>query len=42
MYIKCLFTISTNRTEEITKKFHQYRIVEFLTREFDLEYEVFF
>lgn len=40
LYIKCLFAFSLNRTDEITKKFYQYRIVEFLTREIDLEFEV--
>lgn len=40
LYLKCLFAFSLNRTDEITKKFYQYRIVEFLTREIDLEFEV--
>lgn len=35
-----LFALSTTRTEEITRKFFQYRIVEFFTREIDLEFEV--
>ncbi|KAL4475130.1 hypothetical protein ABPG74_001826 [Tetrahymena malaccensis] len=40
LYIKVLFTLSTTRTEEITRKFFQYRIVEFFTREIDLEFEI--
>jgi len=40
LYVKCLFSLSNNRTEDIKRKFYQYRVVEFLTREIDLEYEV--
>lgn len=39
-YIKILFSLSTVRTEEISNKFSQYKIVEFFTREIDLEHEV--
>jgi hypothetical protein len=39
-YIKILFSLSTVRTEELSNKFYQYRIVEFFTREIDLEHEV--
>lgn len=41
LYLKCLFELGNNRTEDIKRKFYQYRVVEFLTREIDLEYEVF-
>ena len=40
LYLKCLFSLGNNRTEDIKRKFYQYRVVEFLTREIDLEYEV--
>ena len=39
-YIKVLFSLSTVRSDEITTKFYQYRVVEFLTREIDLEFDV--
>lgn len=42
LYLKCLFSLGNNRTEDIKRKFYQYRVVEFLTREIDLEYEVYF
>jgi len=42
LYIKCLFSLGNNRNEDIKRKFYQYRVVEFLTREIDLEYEVKF
>ena len=41
LYVKCLFSLANNRTDDIKRKFYQYRVVEFLTREIDLEYEVF-
>lgn len=39
-FIKCLFSLACSRSEEITKKFLQNRIVEYLTAEIDLEYDV--
>ena len=39
-YIQVLFALSTTRTDEITRKFFHYRIVEFFTREIDLEFDV--
>jgi hypothetical protein len=40
LHLKCLFTYSRNRTPDITRKFYQFRILEFLTREIDLEYDI--
>ncbi|CAD8058754.1 unnamed protein product [Paramecium primaurelia] len=40
LYIKCLFCIAQNRSEDISRKFYQYRIVEFLTQEIDLEFDI--
>lgn len=42
LYLKCLFALGNNRTEDIKRKFYQYRVVEFFTREIDLEYEVLY
>ncbi len=39
-YLRVLFALSTVRTDELNSKFYQYRIVEFFTREIDLEYDV--
>ncbi|CAD8067421.1 unnamed protein product [Paramecium sonneborni] len=40
LYIKCLLCIAQNRSEDISRKFYQYRIVEFLTQEIDLEFDI--
>ena len=40
LFVRCLFALSKSRTPEISQKFYQYRILEFFTREIDLEYEV--
>mmetsp|Transcript_10661 Transcript_10661/g.20673 ORF Transcript_10661/g.20673 Transcript_10661/m.20673 type:complete len:1973 (-) Transcript_10661:893-6811(-) len=40
LHLMCLFAFARNRSTEITRKFYQFRIVEFLTREFDLECDV--
>jgi serine/threonine protein kinase len=40
LHLMCLFAFARNRSVEITRKFYQFRIVEFLTREFDLECDV--
>lgn len=40
LHLQCLFAFARNRSAEITRKFYQFRIVEFLTREFDLECDV--
>lgn len=39
-HIKCLFAIARCRSPDITRKFYQFRIIEFLTREIDLEYDI--
>ena len=39
-YLKLLIAISKHRTQEITRKFFQLEVVQFLTREIDLEYNV--
>jgi len=39
-YIKVLIALSSSRTEKLTVKFYQYRIVEFFTREIDLEFSI--
>ena len=40
MHLKCLFAYARNRTPDVTRKFFQFRIIEFLTREIDLEYDI--
>ena len=40
LHIKCLLSIAKYRNEEISNRFYQYRILEFFTREIDLEYEI--
>ncbi len=40
LHLKCLFTYSRNRTPDITRKFYQFKILEFLTREIDLGYDI--
>lgn len=40
LYMKILLAISKNRTDEIKHKFYQFRILEFFTREIDLEFDV--
>lgn len=40
MHLKCLFAYARSRTPDVTRKFFQFRIIEFLTREIDLEYDV--
>lgn len=40
MYIKTLLHISVNKNEVISKIFYQYKVVDFLTREIDLEFEI--
>lgn len=40
LHLKCLYTYARNRTPDITRKFYQFRILEFLTREIDLEYDI--
>ena len=39
-YVKVLLSISKNRNDDIKHKFYQYRILEFFTREIDLEFDV--
>lgn len=39
-YVKLLFAIARNRTDEIKRKFYQYRILEFFSREIDLEFDI--
>ena len=39
-YIRLLFAIARNRTDEIKRKFYQYRILEFFSREIDLEFDI--
>ena len=40
MHLKCLFAYARNRTPDVTRKYFQFRIIEFLTREIDLEYDI--
>ena len=40
LYLKLLLAISRNRTDDIKRKFYQYRILEFFSREIDLEFDV--
>ena len=40
MHLKCLFAYARNRTPDVTRKFFQFRIIEFLTREIDLEFDI--
>ena len=39
-YLKILFAISRNRTDEITKKFYMLDVVHFLTSQIDLEFNI--
>ena len=40
LHLKCLFNIAKNRNQETSHNFYKLRVVEFLTREIDLEYSV--
>ena len=40
IHLKALFAYARNRTPDVTRKFFQFRILEFLTREIDLEYDI--
>ena len=42
LYMKVLLAIAKNRNDDIKHKFYQYRILEFFTREVDLEFDVSF
>ena len=42
LYIKVLLAIAKNRNDAIKRIFYQYRILEFFTREIDLEFDVSF
>lgn len=39
-FIRLLTSLSVNRTQELSRKIKQYRILEFFVREFELEFEV--
>ena len=41
LHLKCLFVIAQNRNQETSRNFLKLRIVDFLTREIELEYDVF-
>jgi hypothetical protein len=40
IYLRLLFSIAIDRTEQITNMFYQFRIIEFLYKEVDLEFEI--
>ena len=40
LHLRCLFAYARHRNPDITRKFYQFRILEFLTREIDLEYDI--
>lgn len=40
LHLRCLFAYARNRTPDVTRKFFQFRIIEFLTREISLEYDI--
>ena len=39
MHLKCLFSLSKNRNDDVTNKFFQLKIVDYLTKEIELENE---
>jgi len=39
LHIKCLFNLAKNRNSDVTKNFMQLGVVQFLTKEIDLEHE---
>jgi len=40
LHLKCLFYLAKNRNTDVFNKFYQLQIVEFLSKELDLEHEV--
>ena len=40
LHLKCLFYLAKNRNSDVSNKFYQLQIVEFLSKELDLEHEV--
>lgn len=40
MYLKVLLSIAKNRNEEVPKIFYQFKVMEFLYKQLDLEFEI--
>ena len=40
MHLRCLFSLSKNRCADVTNKFFQLKIVDYMTKEIELEHEV--